>query len=191
MLVPLVLGEAYLPHLDFTESEDQSADLLDLLEVMREEYCRRHDRDQLQVDDLDLAETSSRHHNERPLSLRAFRLRFGVLKAEASWSLIYVAASIVTALLGRGQIFDDHANSASARRATKRRKREYPVDTLFQRVKMSSLADKLHALQVLCFLFDMAQFEPVALQSYIELILTHVSDKSSPLCSWSMLAITR
>ncbi|KAL8857536.1 MAG: hypothetical protein Q9178_005864 [Gyalolechia marmorata] len=190
MLVPLVLGDPYLPHLDFTESEDQSADLLDLLEVMREEYCRRHDRDQLQIDDLDLAETSSHHHNERPLSIRAFRLRFGLLKAEASWSLIHVAASIVTALLGRGQIFDDHADSTSARRATKRRKREYPVDTLFQRVQMSSLADKLHALQVLCFVFDMAQFEPAALQGYIELTLTHVSDKSSPLCSWSMLAIT-
>ncbi|KAI4263133.1 MAG: hypothetical protein L6R42_001710 [Xanthoria sp. 1 TBL-2021] len=190
MLVPLVLGDPYLPHLSFRDSEDQLVDLLDLLEVMREEYCRRHDRDQLQIDDLDLAEAFDQHQKEKPLSLRAFRLRFGVLKAEASWSLICVTATITSILHLRCQHLLDHADPAGARRATKRRKREDPIATLFQRVKMSTLPDKVHALQVLCFVFEIAQFEAAALQGYVEPILTHVSDKNSPLCSWSMLAIT-
>lgn len=191
MLVPLVLGDPYLPHLKFRDSEDQLVDLLDLLEVMREEYCRRHDRDQLQLDDLDLAEAFDKHQKEKPLSLRAFRLRFGALKAEAPWSLICVTASITSTLHLRCQHILEYADPAGARRATKRRKREDPIATLFQRVKMSTLPDKVHALQVLCFVFEIAQFEAAALQGYVELILTHVSDKNSPLCSWSMLAITR
>ncbi|KAL8736025.1 MAG: hypothetical protein Q9166_000587 [cf. Caloplaca sp. 2 TL-2023] len=190
MLVPLVLGEPYLPHVKFRESDDQSADLIGVVEVMREEYCRRHDREQLQIDDLDFAEVAIGHQKERPLSIRAFRLRFGALRAEASWSLICVTASIITTLSGQRRISDDAADLASGRRATKRRKTEDPVDALFQRVKLSAPADKVHALQVLCFVFDMTQLEPDALQGHIEMILIHVSDKSSSLCSWSMLAIT-
>ncbi|KAL8700463.1 MAG: hypothetical protein Q9224_000953, partial [Gallowayella concinna] len=191
MLVPLILGEPYLPHVNFRESEDQLADFLDLLEVMREEYCRRHEREQLQIDDLDLAGVVVGHQKERPLSIRAFRLRFGAVKAEASWSLLHVMASLVTTLSGQGRSSAGYADSASARRATKRRKTEDPISTLFQRVKMSMPSDKIHALQVLCFVFDVVQFESDILQGYIETILVHVSDKSGPLCSWAMLAITR
>ncbi|KAL8895737.1 MAG: hypothetical protein Q9192_003466 [Flavoplaca navasiana] len=190
MLVPLVLGNPYLAHLNFRESEDQSIDLLELLDVMREEYCRRHDREQLQIDDLDLAEDFGQHQKENALSLGAFRLRFGALRAEASWSLIFVTASISSTLHRRGQDTLDFADDAGTRRATKRRKREDPISALFQRVKMSPLSDKVYALQVLCFVLEIVQFEAVALRAHIELILTHVSDKSSPLCSWSMLAIT-
>ncbi|KAL8785072.1 MAG: hypothetical protein Q9213_003577 [Squamulea squamosa] len=191
MLLPLILGDPYLKHLNFTESENQSIDFLDLLEVMREEYCRRHHKDQLQIDDLYLAEAFSHPRKERPSSLRAFSLRFGVLKAEASWALISVTASIVTILHGRGQTSNDLLGSPNAHRAKKRRKREDPVDMLFQRLKMSSTADKVYALQVLCFVFDMTQIEPAALHGHIEIILTHVFDKSSLICSWSMLALTR
>ncbi|KAL8887231.1 MAG: hypothetical protein Q9215_005165 [Flavoplaca cf. flavocitrina] len=189
MLVPLVLGNPYLPHLNFRDSEDQSVDLLELLDVMREEYCRRHDREQLQIDDLDLAEDFCQHQKENALSLGAFRLRFGALRAEASWSLIFVTASISSTLHRRGQDTLEFADDAGPRRATKRRKREDPISALFQRVKMSPLSDKVHALQVLCFVLEIVQFEAVALRAHIELILTHVSDKNSPLCSWSMLAI--
>ena len=191
MLVPLVLGNPYLPHLNFRDSKDQSVDLLELLDVMREEYCRRHDREQLQIDDLDLAEDFGQHPKENVLSLGAFRLRFGALRAEASWSLIFVTASISSTLYRRGQDTVEFADGAGPRRATKRRKREDPISTLFQRVKMSPLSDKVHALQVLCFVLEIVQFEAVALRAHIELILTHVSDKNSPLCSWSMLAIAR
>ncbi|KAL9040825.1 MAG: hypothetical protein Q9180_001675 [Flavoplaca navasiana] len=191
MLVPLVLGNPYLPHLNFRESEDQSIDLIELLDVMREEYCRRHDREQLQIDDLDLAEDFGQHQKENVLSLRAFRLRFGALRAEASWSLIFVTASISSTLHRRGLDTLEFADDAGARRATKRRKREDPISALFQRVKMSPLSEKLHALQALCFVLEIVQFEAVALRAHIELILTYVSDKNSPLCSWSMLAITR
>ncbi|KAL9000304.1 MAG: hypothetical protein Q9169_001021 [Polycauliona sp. 2 TL-2023] len=190
MLVPLIVGDPYLPHLNFSDSEDQSVDLLDLLEVMREEYCRRHDREHLQIDDLDLAEDCGRNQGVNPFGLKAFRLRSGALKAEAAWSLICATASITNMLHRRGKYTPEFTDPAGTRRATKRRKREDPIATLFQRVKMSALPDKVHALQVLCFVLDVAQFEAVAVQAYIELFLAHSSDKSSPLCSWSMLAIT-
>ncbi|KAL8813405.1 MAG: hypothetical protein Q9200_000303 [Gallowayella weberi] len=190
MLVPLILGEPYLPHVNFRESEDQLADFLNLLEVMREEYSRRQEREQLQIDDLDLAGIIVGHQKERPLSIWAFRLRFGALKAEASWSLVHVMASLVTTLSGHERTSAGYTDSANTRRATKRRKTEDPISTLLQRVKMSVPSDKIDALQVLCFVFDMVQFESDVLQGYVEIILVHVSDKSGPLCSWSMLAIT-
>lgn len=191
MLVSLLLGEPYLPQLMIRESEDQTAELLSLLDTMREEYCRRHERDQLQISDLDLAGGVGGHQTERPLSIQAFRLQFGAVEAESSWCLIHVTASIVVALSGRREAQEGRANPTETHPTTKKRKTENPVDSLFQRVRLSALTDKIYALQVLCFVFDSVECESSILQGYIEMILQYVSDKSNSLCSWAMLALTR
>ncbi|KAL9584487.1 MAG: hypothetical protein Q9203_004640 [Teloschistes exilis] len=189
MLVPLLLGIPHLPRLVSSDPERQTKALLDLVDTMREEYGRRHARDQLQIDDLDFFDTTAHVLQERPFCLQAFSLRVAMLHAESSWSLLLVTASIIVTI-SRRMGPKEHAGGPDAmRQVTKRRKTEDAIDSLFQLVKFSALAEKIYALQILCFIFDSMQFEPSMLKTYIETILYHISDKSSSLCSWAMLAI--
>lgn len=191
MLVPLLLGIPHLPRLISSDPERQTKALLDLVDTMREEYGRRHARDQLQIDDLDFFDTTAHVLQERPFSLRAFNLRVAMLHAESPWSLLLVSASIIVTISRRVGP-KEHAGAPDAmRQLTKRRKTEDAIDSLFQLVKFSALAEKICALQILCFIFDSMQFEPCTLKTYIETILNHVSDKSSSVCSWALLAIAR
>lgn len=191
MLVPLVLGSPHLPRLVSSDPERQIKALLDLVDTMREEYCRRHARDQLQIDDLDLFDTNAHVLKERPFGIRALSLRLGMLNAESSWSLLLVTASIIVTISQRAGPKKHPVDPDAMRQVTKRRKTENAIDSLLQHVKLSALAEKICALQTLCFIFDSMQFEPSTVKTYIETILNHVSDKSSSLCSWAMLAIAR
>ncbi|KAL8930642.1 MAG: hypothetical protein Q9208_000513 [Pyrenodesmia sp. 3 TL-2023] len=189
MLVSLLLVEPYLAQMISSSTEDEAANFLYLVDVMREEYCRRHDREQLHVDDLDFIGTGTGHQRERPFTLPALQLRFGLTKAESPWSLVYISASMIASLHRRRETLDDRADDAKDEHLSKRRKKERPVDSVFQRVKHSSPADRLYALQALCFLFNMVRLESTALQAYLEMMLQCVSDKHTSLSSWAMLAI--
>lgn len=191
MLVSLLLVEPYLSQMISSYSEDEATDLLGLIEVMRDEYCRRHDRDQLQIEDLEFIDTTAGKKKERPLSIPALQLRFGLGKAESPWSLIHVSAFIIASLNRRWEALDDRANDAGDEHLSKRRKTETPLDSVFQRLKLPALADRVYAMQVLCFLFHMVPFEPSVLQGYLETILQYISDKDTSLCSWAMLALLR
>ena len=191
MLVPLILGEPYLAHLMVSDSDDTRAELLTLLDTTREEYCRRHERDQLHVSILDLTDAGRGYTKERPLGIQAFRLQFGALEAESAWCLIHVTASIVVTFSGHLGAGAEHPSPVEAKPTTKKRKTDNPVDSLFHHLRLSALPEKIYSLQVLCFVFEMIQLEPSILQGHIETLLQHVSDKSSSLCSWTMLALTR
>ncbi|KAL8703539.1 MAG: hypothetical protein Q9201_003296 [Fulgogasparrea decipioides] len=190
MLITMMIGELYLPHLMLRQPEVVEVSLSSLADTLREEYCRRHDRDQLQIDDLDFASATEGRRKERPFSIQAFRLRFKALKAESSWSLIYLSASIIATLSGRREVHGKTVDPMRTHHVPKRRKTENHIDSLFQCVRLPGLAQKVHALQVLCFLFDTVSFEASALQGHVETILPCVLDKSSALCSWAMLAVT-
>ncbi|KAL8974650.1 MAG: hypothetical protein Q9197_001111 [Variospora fuerteventurae] len=186
MMASLLLVEPYLAHAIVKYSEDEALDLQGLIDVMRDEYCRRHNKDQLQVDDLDFVSMTTGTRKERPLSNLAMRLRFGLGKAESPWSLLYLSAVMTAALTRRVEAIDDRVQD---HHLAKRRKKETPIDSVFRRLKLPGMADRVYALQMLCFLFDMVPLDPTVLQVHLETILQYVSDKNASLCSWAMLAI--
>lgn len=188
MMVSLLLVEPYLSHVIVKCSEDEAMDLQNLVDVMRDEYCRRHDRDRLQVDDLDSVSMTTGSQRERPLSNPAMRLRFGLGKSESPWSLLYLSAVMTAALTRRLEALDDRLQD---QHLAKRRKKEMPIDSVIRRLKLPGPADRLYALQMLCFLFVMVQLDSTVLQVYMETILQYVSDKNASSCSWAMLAILR
>ncbi|KAL8949939.1 MAG: hypothetical protein Q9222_003988 [Ikaeria aurantiellina] len=192
MMVPLLLGEPYLPQVvsRLDVSDDEPTDLLTLIDVMRDEYCRRHEEDQLQVDDLDLLDTLVGDPKQWPFSLKTFRLRFGAIKAESSWSLIHLTASVIKTLQSSWDSLSSRINYANGEPSVKRRRTEAPVESLFDRVRMSALNDKIYSLQVLCFVFDAFEFASSTLLNHIETILVLATEKNSSLCSWGMLALS-
>ena len=191
MLVTLLLGEPYLPRMISGDAESRIIDLVNLVDVMRDEYCRRHNRDQMLVDELELVGITVDDQKVCPFRTRHLRLQYGVGRAESCWSLINVTASIIVALHRRPDAQDDNAEILYSEPAAKRRKTENYIDDVYQRLRLPELADKTYAVQVLCFLFDMVQFESATLQEYVEIILQCVSEENGSLCSWAMLAIAR
>ncbi|KAI4115018.1 MAG: hypothetical protein LQ345_004305 [Seirophora villosa] len=167
MMVSLLLVEPYLSHVIVKYSEDEAMDLQNLIDVMRDEYCRRHDRDRLQVDDLDSVSMTTG-------------------KSESPWSLLYLSAVMTAALTRRLEALDDRLQD---QHLAKRRKKEMPIDSVIRRLKLPGPADRLYALQMLYFLFDMVQLDSTVLQVSMETILQYVSDKNASSCSWAMLAI--
>lgn len=190
MLVSLMYGEVYFFRLvSMDETGDCKPDLHRLLQVLRQEYCKRPEREQLQLEDLDLPDHPL--EADRPLSIQAFELRSGALKGEQPWFLLYISASIVLVLSAwdsaRGRFLED----STLEQPHKRRKLNSPLDDLLELTKSSEMLDRLFALQVLAFVFDKIVVDIDNLQHYIESLLSCLSDDTTNVISWALLALAR
>lgn len=190
MLVSLLYGEVYFFRLvSVDETGDCKPDLHRLLQVFRQEYCKRPEREQLQLEDLDLPDHPL--EADRPLCIHAFELRSAALKAEQPWFVLYISASIVLVLsawdAARGRF---HENN-TLEHPPKRRKLNSPVNDLLELTKTSEMLDRLFALQVLAFVFDKLVVDIDNLQHYIESLLSCLSDDTANIVSWALLALAR
>lgn len=187
MLVGLLFGEAYFPRV--SSIIDGRTLLSDLVETLQDEYCRRHARDQLQVDDLDLSMGSYPDARSMPFQTSCFRLRLGLLKAEPCWALLSVSAAMTVEISNSVSSGTNEGNAYSGPRI-KRRKMSPFLDTLMQSIGATAKAQKLYALQIFCFVFDMLSFDPISLQEQVEGISSVLADDDNTLASWTMLAMT-
>lgn len=190
MLVSLLYGEVYFFRLvSMDETGDCKPDLHRLFQVFQQEYCKRPEREQLQLEDLDLPDHPL--ETDRPLSIQAFELCSAALKAEQSWFLLYISASIVLVLSTwdtvRGRFLEDSTHE----HPPKRRKLNSSVDVLLELTKTSEMLDRLFALQVLTFVFDKIVVDIDNLQHYIESLLSCLSDDTANIVSWALLALAR
>ncbi len=188
MLVSLLYGEVYFSRLiSLDEAGDCKADLNRLLQVFRQEYGKRPEREQLQLEDLDLPDHP--FSANRPLSIQAFELRSAALKAEQPWALLYISASIVLVLSGDiacGRSIDDEIEKPS-----KRRRLNKPIDDILELTKRADVQDRLFALQVLAFVFDRIVVDIDNLQRYLESFISCLSDDTPNIASWALLVLTR
>lgn len=190
MLISLLLGEVFFDRLISSDRTGNcKADLQRLLETFRLEYCKRPEREQLQLEDLELPDHP--FGSEAPLSIKVFRVRAAALRAEQPWTLLYISASIAIVLSDdtrtRGQSLecDEDENSP------KRQKLIKPLDEIFELTKSPETQEKLFALQVLGFVFDRMVVDVDSLQRYLEVMQLCLSDDQANIVSWGMLALTR
>ena len=192
LLVSLLYAEPFLPHLLLSNEAQRYRDsLIDLLDVFKDEYCRRRDRDQLQLEDLMLTGTMTKQQKEKPLSIPVFRLRLGALRPESSWTLLHITASITECLSKHASVEGEGENAEDRDWQSKRRKVETPFENTLQNIRLSAVPEKLHALQVLCFVFGAVEIELSVVQSFLDTIISLLSDEASSLASWAMLATAR
>lgn len=190
MLVSLLYGEVYFFRLvSMDETGDCKSDLHRLLQVFRQEYCKRPEREQLQLEDLDLPDHPL--EADRPLSIQAFELRSAALKAEQPWFLLYISASIVLVFSAWDAARGRFLEHSTLEHPPKRRKLNSPVDDLLELTKTSDMLDRLFALQVLTFVFDKIVVDIDNLQHCIESLLSCLSDDTANVVSWALLALAR
>ena len=189
LLAFLSYGQILLPRMI---SEDQTGDcnttLQALVEVLRNDYCSRRHRGQLQLDDLVLLDPSRSTSRQMPLSTRTIQVKLDGLRAESPWSLISRSTAIIVALenaeIAREDPFDEEEVQDP-----KRQRLERPIDDLLHHVKGLLLPEKLYGLQMLLFVYDSLSLNEATLQSHLDALLPCLSESDGSIVSWAMLAM--
>ena len=191
MLISLIIGEPYFGRLMLSDaSGEYRVEMQGLLEVFRDEYCKRNDRDRLQIEDLDLSYEFVFSERQSPLSLKAFRPRFGLLKAEQPWALLQISASIAWSLDQHTAVSDDEASKNEPIHVSKRRRINSAREEILGQVRASPLSERQYALQLLGFLLNSTELDKGTLQEFIEALLFCLSDGSETIVTWAMLALS-
>ena len=189
MLITLTYVDFMIPTLmQITELDRFLSSLQNLADIMQAEYCKRPDRDQLQVDDLQLANIIDDDNFQVPLATRAFFLRSSGAMAEQAWAILDIIASILTTLHRPRHVptVTDDLDPPN-----KRQRVMQPVNDLLQQVRLSPLKEKITALQVLIFVVDRQVFDSTTLNTINESLMPFISSDAALLSNWAMLVATR
>ena len=192
MLMLLLHGEHHFNKLMLSKDyEEFTADLHDLLEAFKEDYCKRPEREQLQADDLEIVNAPYHQSPEVSLHLRAFKARPGILKAEQPWAILQVTRSIITALDSSTRLYGKTIPMEDFDHTAKRRKIASASDDVLDRAKTSHGAEKLHAIQIIAFLLDQARYSEDSVKRILDVLLSAMSGLEGTNVSWAMLAMSR
>ena len=185
MLITMIYGQSLLPNLGKADDlENYRSDLQGLLDVLQTEYCRRAEREQLQIADLHLISCSYDEEVGVSLTTRAFSLRSGALKSEQAWAVLETIASISLALHEQ----TIHLPDAEEVLPHKRQKVATPIGNLLENLALSTVPEKFMALQALAFIIEKIIVEADVMQKILEALIPYISSGVSGLANWAMLA---
>lgn len=198
MMILLLLTHLHLERCVLDEAADESpelpSNLRDLLEVMTAEYARRSDRDQMQLEDIEVADLGSRLTETAPFQVDTFRLRLHHIRAERNWANLQVMAILERLVSLADQIRGRKAPPADRDADNQSRKRKriaQTSDRLLTPLKSADLTTRLAGLHVLPFVLHQSQLsEPVLIEVLDQLALC-ITDKRGTISSWASLAISR
>ena len=191
LLIFLSYAEILLPRLVLEDTAgDRKAELGALVECLRDDYCARRRREQLQLDDLSFVVPTFSTHQEVPLKNKTLQVRMGAYKAEQPWCLISSSAAILVALEIDAVAQEKSVQSLEHDYPLKRQRLTHPLDDLLAFAKGSTRPEKQYALQVLAFIFDDLAFDEHTLQSHLDGLLPCLSDDDGSIASWAMIAMT-
>ncbi|KAL6721631.1 Serine/threonine-protein kinase tel1 [Lecanora helva] len=191
LLAFLSFAEALLPRILIEDSHgDRKDELSAIVETLREDYCARRHREQLQLDELSPTDPFCCGLRQVPLSNCTVQLRMGVSRAESAWCLISSSAAIIEALENDtiSQERSMHLNEQEYQ--PKRQRLIHALDEVVVYVKGPVRSTKSYALQVLVFIFDTMRCDEHALNEYLEVLLLCLSDDDGLVASWAMFAMT-
>ena len=191
LLVLLSYSEILLPRIITEDTAgNRKAELSAIVESLRDDYIARRQRDQLQLDDLLLVDITEPALARLPLSNKTIQLRNGALKAEHPWCLISLSAAIIVALENNVVTQENLDSSESHNLPPKRQRMTHPLDDIFASTKASLSSEKLYALQILVFAFDLVNLDESSLLGFLESLLLNVSDDDGSIVIWTIFAIT-
>lgn len=171
-------------------SEDLTLEVLEILTICRAEYCKRPEREQLQIDDLEFSSGEMYFINQRPLSTKHFAVRYGAVKAEQPWALLYTHAAFVAALDSASSGGKSDPPNSPGTHPRKRQRLDNPLEDLSSLLISTQKNERLYAAQVIAMVLDLHELESARLNELLESLLTGLGDSSGPVVSWTMLALT-
>ena len=194
MIILLFLTHLHLEHNIPDVTSDSASNLDDLLGVMRAEYAERSERDQLQLEDIEISDLGSVRVNTTPFHLFDFRLRLHNTRAERTWANLQVIG-ILERLVSLAEQHRDHSiestDEDADRYPRKRRRTNKSWDRLITPLKSSDQGVRLAGLQILPFVLQQWQLSVPALANLLGQLGSCASDKRGNIASWALLAIAR
>ena len=192
MLISLICGRSCIPLLMDVEEvdetgqvEDCEAELQSLLNVLQLDYCKRADREYLQVDDLLFREPSGQENTQPALSSRTFSLRPEAMKSEQAWAVLDVMASIANALFNRPRTHTRNLDNSDP--PQKRQKLSEPTGMFLDQLASSITPEKQGLLQILAFVVDISYLETEVVERLLKALLTYISSDVNSIANWAML----
>jgi ataxia telangiectasia mutated family protein len=186
-------------HLERSIIDDETSELLsrveDLLDILRADYSRRSDRDQLQLDDLEMSDFGAEPRIDTPFCLRIFKLRPHNYRAERNWAHLQVIG-MLERLVGLGHRWGASENAGDQdheidKHPRKRQRTMQPCDHLLDPLRSDDERIKMAALQILPFVLQSCQLPESSLIELLATLQTCAGDKRGNTGSWALLAIAR
>jgi len=184
-------------HLERSILDDVTSDLVtkvaDLVDIMRAEYARRSERDQLQLEDLEITGSGSTASEFTPFYLNIFRLRPHNIRAERNWANLKVIG-LLERLVSLGTAMKQTEVSAEDETDNHPRKRQkfaQRSDRLLDSIKSEDESMRMSGLQILPFVLQDWQLPVLVMEELLSQLNNCASDKRSHIASWALLAIAR
>ncbi|KAI9760893.1 MAG: aprataxin-like protein [Chaenotheca gracillima] len=190
ILVTLIHSQTYIEAMLLKDDAEKfSSDVESLVDVLQEEYGRRLERDQLQLDDIELRAQHKALSCDGPLSFRSFGLRNASPKAEQAWAMLNSVAVL-------GSFLHERASKSPQGKSddigpNKRRRVAQRFEDLARQTSLPHLSIRLCSLQTITFLLEKMTLDVEQMKALLEQLLQCVSDGNGVIISWSMIAMTR
>lgn len=170
--------------------ETTRRDLESLVDVLSNDYTRRAQKDQLQLDDITLRTDDCYKANKPVLHTSVFHLRQGVIRAESLWvqlALLSRYSSLLDLYLAQE---NDANNLLLMENNTKRQRHSFHIIDNLQFLKHTHSTTKLASLQILCFMVQERNLEKETIGEIIQNLLSCISGDFNIMSAWAMIALT-
>ncbi|KFY39903.1 hypothetical protein V494_03772 [Pseudogymnoascus sp. VKM F-4513 (FW-928)] len=197
MAITILLLRLHLQKLAFDPLDDDylGSMLKDLRDSLANDYEKRAERDQLQLDDLDFSIGLSENQLSGSLSCGYLRLRQQAPRAERKWAVVQVLAILDNLLHGSPLksspvATDDDESVEGASHPRKRRRITKRFDALADEMRLGDSALQLVALQTLLFALPPSQVSQDALVDILSTLASLVLDRNINISCWAMLCLS-
>jgi len=192
MLVTLILSQHQLQHLARgAYPESLKNDLERLLDTLMSDYGKRLEREQLQLDDIEMHLPINSGALYIPMSCKLFRVRNTVFRVEQNWTILHFMALLISLLDSGAQHSREIVVEDETEGQNKRRKIMHRLDDLISQVRGHDVGFKLMSLQIFSFLIEYKPFSASDLEFILDILMGLMSDKDGIISSWAMIAVAR
>jgi serine-protein kinase ATM len=196
MLITVLRLRLHMERIVSAHEGDFRLKLEGLEKILRIDYAKRLERDQLQLDDLDMSTLSGENTSTTSIHVGLLRLRTHAPRAERSWAIL-TALSILDGLLHVDQkplvstVEDDDGDNDSSRHPRKRRRITRRFDGLLELITSDDSEERVVAFQILLCLLPGVKLSQHDLDEILERLSSCVVDRHHSIGSWAMLCIAR
>ncbi|KAK3076980.1 hypothetical protein LTS18_011503, partial [Coniosporium uncinatum] len=191
MLRTLILSKAHIAAmLQQPGAASFREDMESLVEILRLDYSRRPEREQLQIDDLIMRPMTATDRKLYPMNSANVTLRMANNRSESQWSVVSLLA-FFSVKLDSSPISDDaqHPNQ-DVDGPRKRSRIARTLDEHLAQLSHPSPAAKLCALQTLALYDQTAGPVDADIQKILDHLTSVLSDPLAALSSWAMIALS-
>ncbi|KAM0722478.1 hypothetical protein Q7P37_001919 [Cladosporium fusiforme] len=172
-------------------ADSMRSELNALYEVLRSEYSKRQERDQMHMDDIRFGVDVAINEGRGSITCGILSLQSTGARAEQGWAVIHLMGFITKMLrTARNEdASDDDADEENHDRPRKRQRVTNEMDDLLKSASSGTVGSRVTALQTLTFVLQQSAFTASQLRRVLESLVLLGADENATVASWALLAV--